>query len=157
MLSTKESILKRINLETIKNFTKSLIDHSKSKMQDIFVENSNTNLNIFTYNTDILKLISVIKNERLSNLDENQLKNLLKDLISPSKIAYYNTDDQVKKIKSYVEKYGSTNDGLARIITRVFLKQFFRNYEELNNNIQEQKTSKQKVIHRTVDRRLQES
>lgn len=29
-------------------------------------------------------------------------------------------------IKSYIENFGNTPDGIARILTRVFLKQLFR-------------------------------
>ena len=95
----------------IKKLTKEIILFNKLKIINIFSETKSYKMN-FTFNIPQLK--------KLRNLSE------IKKISNGNKFNFAFINKHQEEIDSYIKLFGSDTKGLTRILSRVYLKNFFR-------------------------------
>ena len=101
------------------------------KMVDIF--NSNYHEYEHTFKYDVRKI-------KISDAQDNKFNMKKIKFKNPTKFKFSHSIEQKTMIKNYVSFFGNDTRGLAKMLTRIYLKQFFREASPINNNFGFQKS-----------------
>ncbi len=75
--------------------------------------------------------------------------------LAPQSIRYFHHPDQVDQLESYLTQFGTDENGLSRILTRIFLRQYFRQFESPSSSNFFPNTEAPRP--KSIDKRLHES
>ena len=67
------------------------------------------------------------------------------------RVCYFHSQEQKDTIGSYKNIFGDSEAGISRILSRIFLKQSFKNYKLFNSSI------KSKKYQQIIDKRLMQT
>ena len=93
---------------------KEIIDYNRLQVENLFDNDDFPRQGVFQYDVTKISLSEDIANFELPKFDSAQ------------RIEFSLSDEQRQSIKSYTDLFGNDVRGLTRILSRVFLKQFFR-------------------------------
>jgi len=118
IFTTKQILVEKLgNQSELSNFVEDLVNYKKSQVKDIFI-GTPTVKHLFKF--DIPKFIlSKNKITEKINLKEFKLK-------SDAVLEFKLSKSQVEQIIHYKNLFGTTLEGISRIISRIYVKQFLR-------------------------------
>ena len=138
------------NIKIIHSLIDDLSKHNLNRMKNLF--NPSTDEINISYANDISYWLED-KNVNLGDFDSiNDLISYLTNKTNNSfKISYFHSQEQKNTIESYKNIFGDSEAGISRILSRIFLKQSFKNYKFLNSSI------KSKKYQQIIDKRLMQT
>lgn len=130
-----------------------LFEHAFRRMDGIFETDSTRSIEV-NYPIDMDALLEIIETEEACTLD-----NLVESTSGASSVSYFHTKDQAAQLESYTSRFGRDSNGISRILTRVFLRQYFKSFRIQNCDHQKNLPVKtfSSAQRPTVDKRLQQS
>ncbi len=138
------------NTNLINSLIEDLATHNLNRMKNLF--NPSTNEININYSNDISywleeKKVSTGYFDSINDL----ILHLNKTNNNSFRVCYFHSQEQKDTIGSYKNIFGDSEAGISRILSRIFLKQSFKNYKLFNSSI------KSKKYQQIIDKRLMQT